>query len=250
MQPFNRSPQIKVTFKPIKGLSISAAAISQRDFSNSGPNGTSGEYLRNAEIPEVQLQLKSKLGENFMLGAIAGYKTISPRLVTDSLIANKELISSYNLSAFAKFKTDNFYLKFHSIYGQNLNNLLMLGGYMVNEIDVSNDARTYKNLSVFSIWSEMEYSFNNLSLGFFAGFVEAPDNKNAVDNQHVYGLGTNISSIYKWSPRIVYKKNKLKFGLELAATTANYLDQTINDVSIPAHEVTNYRTIFSTILFF
>lgn len=251
LQPFNRSPQIRLTYKPGPNLSIAAAAVSQRDFANSGPNGSSGDYLRNSGLPELQLQFISKLGDHFMFGATGGYKTIVPRLTTDSLIAHKETISSYNVSAFAKIKTDNFFLKLHGIYGQNLNNLLLLGGYMVDEVsDVNNDYRTYKNLSVFALWSEIEYKINNWGLAFFGGVVNAPDNKDAIGNANVYGLGTNISSLYKWEPRITYQKSKLMFGLELAATTAEYLEHQVNGITIPANSATNYRIIFLTMLKF
>lgn len=250
MQPFNRSPQIRFTYKPKGDLKMQVSLLSQRDFANSGPNGTSGEYLRNSGIPELQASVIGKLGKTVTAGIIGGYKTIVPRLETDSLIAHKETISSYNVSGFVKLKTRKYFIKLHTIYGQNLSNLLLLGGYGVDEVvDAGNDYRTYKNFHVFSTWTETGYKFNNLSIGFFAGYVSAPDHAE-IENSHYYGLGNNIASLYRWSPRMVYQKDNLKFGLEVAATTANYLEHEVSGRIIEKHSVTAYRYIFTTLLYF
>lgn len=247
-QPFSRAPQVRFFYTPSKELEVSLSALSQRDFSNHGPNGASGDYLRNSGIPEMQFSIVSRLNNGISMGAGVGYKTIVPRLLTDSLIAEKESISSYNLSGFLKYKNDNFYIKAHGIYGENLSNLLLIGGYGVESIDVATDARTYENYRSIAFWGETEYKVNNFGFGFFLGYVVAPDNKNrsAIN----YGLGTNIESLIRWSPRVVYKNGNLKFGLELATTTANYLDQTLNGTLVAAHAATDYRYIFTTQFYF
>jgi len=38
----------------------------------------------------------------------------------------------------------------------------------------------------------------------------------------VYGLGTNIASLYRISPRVIYNSGKMRFALEFEYTVANY----------------------------
>lgn len=247
--PFNRSPQIRLIYTPSTQFELSVSAVSQRDYTSSGPAGSSGDYLRNSGLPEFQFSIVSRLNNGFAFGTVVGYKTLVPRLLTDSLIAVKETISSYNLSGFVKYKTAHWQAKAHAIYGQDLSNLLILGGYGVDSINITNDVRTYKNYEAYGLWGETEYSLGDFSFGFFIAYVESPGNrrKNLKFN---YGFNTSIESLIRWSPRIVYKKENLKFGLELSATTANYLDQTLKGMLIPANKATNYRLVFTSLFNF
>ena len=75
-QPFSRNPQIRFINKFDK-IFISFTAASQRDFSSTGPNGTSSEYLRNSSIPILDINIKYK-DENIVAGLGANFKTLKP----------------------------------------------------------------------------------------------------------------------------------------------------------------------------
>ena len=245
IQPFSRAPQVRVTYTPSKSLELSLSALSQRDFSDRGPNGASGEYLRNSGIPEVQARLIVNSNNGLLAGVVGGFKTIVPRLKTDTNLAHKETASSYNIGGFAKYSNSNFFIKVYGTYGENLTNLLLIGGYGVKSIDPFTDFRTYKNTETTAVWSEVEYKIKNWATGFFFGHVKAPDHENKPDIY--YGFGNDLTSLTRWSPRITYTKNKLKFGVELATTSVKYADSIQDGQFISSHNITNYRYIFTTI---
>ncbi|MBS2100211.1 hypothetical protein [Carboxylicivirga linearis] len=245
IQPFSRAPQFRFTYTPSSKVELSLSALSQRDFSDRGPNGASGEYLRNAGIPEFQARLITSFENGIMAGVVGGYKTIAPRLKTDTGLAHKETASSYNIGGFAKYSNNRFLFKCYGTYGENLTNLLLIGGYGVKSIDPETDYRTYENSETLALWSEVEYKINEWSAGFFVGHVAAPDHENKPDVY--YGFANDLTSLTRWSPRIAYSKNKLKLGVELATTTVNYADMQQNDQFIASHNITNYRYLFTTI---
>ncbi len=247
----SRNPQMRFTFKPSKKLSLAAALLAQRDFASSGPNGNSSEYMKNSKIPEVQFQLMAKPSDKFVGGFTAGYKVIAPRIVTDSNYVYKETIGSYNFNIFTRYKGDKFDFKLQGIYGQNLNSLLVTGGYAVSEVNRQYDQRKYVNLHTFSAWTELAYKFNNFTAALFAGYTKNLGAKEDVATRtDVYGLGTNINYIYRISPRLVYTINKLKFAAELFTTAASYGDYDSDLSIINDEEVINHRILFSASLFF
>jgi hypothetical protein len=247
----SRNPQLRFTFKPTKKVSLMASVLSQRDFVSSGPDGNSSEYLKNSQIPEVQFQFMTKPSDKFVAGFTAGYKTLFPRLVTDSNYVYKESIGSYNFNLFSRYMGDKFDLKLQGIYGQNLNSLLLIGGYAVSEIDPQYDQRKYVNLHTFSAWTELVFKLNSVKLGLFAAYTKnlgAQEDLTAVND--VYGLGTNINYMYRISPRVIYEINKLKFSLELYTTAASYGDFDIDLSIVNDDEVINHRILFSAMLSF
>ncbi len=252
LHPLNRAPQVRFTYTPSERLALSASILSERDFTSTGPAGSSGEYLRNSGVPDMQLKVIAKPTETITLGAVGGYMIIAPRIVTEANVAHKETLGSYNMSAFAKYKTEHFYFKLHGFYGQNVNRFVMLGGYAVDQItDVTNDFRTYKNINTASVWSEVEYNTNNWYFGLFGGYMALDGNADL--STAVYGLGaSNVESLYRWSPRVAYKFKKLQFGLEVMATTANYMAHTdaASGIAVSAHAATSYRYLFNTMFYF
>ncbi|NJO91624.1 MAG: hypothetical protein HC831_23665 [Chloroflexia bacterium] len=168
----SRNPQLRFTYKPSEKISLMTSILSQRDFVSSGPDGNSSEYLKNSQIPEVQFQLMTKPSEKLIAGFTAGYKTLVPRLVTDSNYVYKETISSYNFNLFSRYIGDKFDLKLQGIYGQNLNSLLLIGGYAVSEINQQYDQRKYVNLHTFSVWTELIFKLNSIKLGLFAAYTK------------------------------------------------------------------------------
>ena len=80
-QPFSRNPQIRIS-QNFNNIIVNITAASQRDFANTGPNGTSSEYLRNSAIPLLDLQMMYK-SDDFVIGFGGDYKSIKPRLVSD-----------------------------------------------------------------------------------------------------------------------------------------------------------------------
>ena len=53
--PFSRSPQVRYDYTT-KGLTLTATALYQYQYTSYGPKGSSYDYARNAVVPEIYLQ--------------------------------------------------------------------------------------------------------------------------------------------------------------------------------------------------
>jgi len=216
-QPFARNPQIRLTQK-FNDLSFIIAAYSQRDFQSNGPDGYSSKYLRNSVFPGVHLQFQYKAGE-VLLGIGGGYKMLTPRIVTTKNYKTDELIGSFSALVFGKFKFDDIVWKLEGVYGQNLTDLTMLGGYGVKSLDTANGKETYTNTNIVSAWTDFSYT-KNIEVGLFAGIsvnLGADENFTAF-----YGRGANIANLIRVSPRFAIISGKTKIAFEIELTNAAY----------------------------
>lgn len=244
-QPFIRNPQIDYTYK-FGNFRILAAIVTQRDNTSSGPNRDydsnptlakyklSSDYLRDAVIPNVHLQLIYKNDHN-VAGLAADYKTIQPRryFYTPS---NKKIYTDNNLSTYAfagyyKYFTTDFNFKIKAIYGQNLTEHLLLGGYAVKSYD-SLTGEKYTPTNHLFLWTNAVYG-TKLQYGIFIGYAK---NLGTTDNTTgVYynfaDIDQNIASMLRIAPSFSVVANKFKISTELEYTSAEYGTADKNDKS-------------------
>jgi hypothetical protein len=222
-QPFSRNPQIRVT-QSLGGLKVIAVAAAQRDFQSYGPDANdksvqSSSYLRNSIIPNLHLQLQYKTGEN-ILGAGADYKKLTPRLATNKNIKTDEAINSFSAIGYMRLSLSPFTLKAEGVYGDNLADMLMLGGYAVKSIDTLTGYETYTNLGCYSVWGELIYG-NELEFAVFAGYSKNLGAKNNIDKKY-YSRVNNIDNLFRISPRIQWNSGNTRIATELEYTAAAY----------------------------
>jgi len=253
-QPFGRAPQVRLTQK-IGFLKLIAVANAQRDYA-SRYTGVTSTYLRNSSVPELSAQahLDFKNDNNtsqFIIGGGAGYKSIVPQIETSAGLATDEAVSGYSAIGFLKVVVSGITLKAEAIYGQNIPDVLSIGGFGVTSVDSVTGYTTYATLNTLSMWGELSANINNFEIGVFAGYSENKGANETITNE-LYGLGYNIESLYRISPRVSYKFEKLKFALEAEYTSANYGDGTYSSFGIPLNTVTadNMRILFSAYYFF
>lgn len=234
-QPFARHPQIRLTQK-MNRISLILAVAEQRDFTSTGPDGGNSKYLNNEVLPDLNMhwQYKGKWNEKneLLLGIGLEFKTIVPRLsfqydqfVNDGIdttyYAGDNKVSSYALSLYSKVKTPKIIWKAHVVYGSNMTEFAMLGGYAVSA--VPNPAQLkyeYTPTETFAVWSEIATN-GKIQAGLFGGFTS--NLGTAEDNLGVYySRGANIKSVYRISPRIVGNFEKLRISTELEYTVAEY----------------------------
>ncbi len=234
-QPFSRNPQIRLTQKFNK-MKLIVAATSQRDFSSNGPDGASPKYLSNAVLPDLNAHLQYSVLFNetneFLVGAGAEYKQLVPRLFSqgdknlkdgvDSIyVAGDEKISSFALTLYSKLRLKPITIKAYAILGGNLFDQVMLGGYAVSSLNVSNQmSYEYSPVKTMSLWTELSTN-GKTQVGIFAGYSKNIGTEN--DNTGVYySRGSNINYAYRVAPRIVFNREKLRISTELEYTSAQY----------------------------
>lgn len=252
-QPFSRNPQVRLT-QSFKDFKIIAAAVTQRDFQSFGPNPKdevvqSSSYLRNSVIPNLHLQLQyTKSGHIF--GAGVDYKKLTPRLSTSKNIKTNETIQSLATIGYLKLNLSPFTLKAQGTYGNNLTDLLMLGGYAVKSIDTLTGIETYTNLGCYSIWGELIYG-KEFELAIFAGYTK---NLGAEDNieKKYFSRVSNIHSLFRISPRIQWNSGKTRISTELEYTAANYGIPNDRNKGLVENTklISNTRVLFAIYYFF
>jgi hypothetical protein len=257
-QPFGRSPQVRFTynFGPAKFIAI---AHTQRDFQSAGPGGATSSYLRNSSMPEFSAQFHFGDGKNFLAGFGGGFKQIVPEFKTDSSYSSNERVSSFSSIAFLKVKTSPITFKLEGIYGQNMRDVLSIGGIARTELlDPARDIYAYSPLTTMSGWIDIQTNGEKFQFGIFGGYSQNLGTVDDINNEIIegdadflFGLGTSIQSIYRVSPRIVFNAKPVRLAFETEYTVAQY-GSAIDNNGIPDDltQADNLRFLFAVYYFF
>ncbi len=250
--PFGRNPQIRLSHK-LGDIKLVAVANAQRDYSNRGPAGTSGQYLRNSFLPELSGIINYKT-DNFVSSIGGAFKHIVPQLVTDQGLATNKSMLSYSAFGFIKLKTSGLTFKLKGIYGQNTPDYLNISGFAVTDYDSTTGYQEYEPISNFSAWTDISSNGKKWQVGVFGGYTESLGTKSDIVGD-IYGLGVqqnaHVSSLYRVSPRLVHNTGKLRFSGELEYTTANYgTSFDTKNVALTTEAVSNLRVLFGVYYFF
>ena len=254
--PFNRSPQVRYNYTPIKGLTFTASALYQYQYGSLGLDGkTSNTYSRNALVPELFVGMTAK-GKYLTGGFGLNGSTIAPRVTAlldeekpESIIRVNERLTSYSAMVFGSLKVNYLTIRAKAMYGQNTSHMQQPTGFGVIGIRKSNHAYVYDPMQLGSAWLTMMYG-NKLRYGFFAGWM-----KNFGTANHHYELtpvvrnNTGMDQAYRFSPIVTYKVQNMQIGLEYEHTATAYgeykkstLDYKLTDGTIVnTHWVANHR---------
>ena len=246
-QVFNRSPQLRVTHKLSEHLDLIAAAVYQFKYANSGPNGKSYEYQRNAIVPNLHAQLQY-YDANWVVGAGIDWKMIQPRTFTtgtSGTFKTSKKLSTVAVLAYLKYTHDKFELKAKSMYGQNVCESLLPSGYAVASVNSSTGAETYTPFNHCYNWINVTYG-KEWKAGLFIGYLK---NFGTSDNPagDIYGFATDLDMAYKISPQLIYTYKNFMFGWEMSLNTAAYGTNDLDDKAkvINTENVSNFRNMVS-----
>jgi len=247
-QPFSRNPQIRFSYSS-QGFKFIFAALSQRDFTSSGPDGFSSSYLRNAILPNLHAQVQySNNGNLFGIGV--DYKKLIPRLSTTKKIVTDNSISSFSAIGYTKLNIDPVVIKAEAVIGNNLADHLMLGGYAVKSINTATGSEEYSSIESYSMWGEISTG-KEIEYALFAGFS---NNLGANDNLvgSYYGRGLNIENLFRISPRIQWNSGKTRIATELEYTSAFYgTPNNLNKGKVEnSKSISNLRLLLAVFYFF
>ena len=230
--PFNRSPQVRYNYAPMKGLSFTAAALYQYQYGSVGLDGkTSNTYSRNALVPELFVGMTAK-GKHLTGGFGVNASTIAPRVTADpnpyndfSAILVDERLVSYSAMAFGSLKVDDLTVRAKATYGQNTSHMQQPTGFGIVEV-FDNGTFDYESMQLGSAWITMMYG-KKLRYGFFAGWLK---NYGSVGKNFVSDFSENfvvrnnkgLDQAYRFSPIVTYKVQNMTIGLEYEYTAAAY----------------------------
>lgn len=251
-QAFNRSPQIKVTHSLSQNLSLIGAAIYQYQYVSRGPSGKTNQYQLDAVVPNLHAQLQFD-NSTWVTGFGLDWKMIQPRTQTEGtegVFRAAEQLGTVAMIAYLKYAKDKFMFKTNLLYGQNVHDYLLPGGYAVASTDPRTGAETYTPSNNIYNWVNFMYG-GNWKVGFFAGWQKNLGfSENPVGT--IYGIATDTDMIYRVAPSLRYIYKNFTFGVEASITTALYgdINRTDKGKVENTESVTNFRNMFSVIYAF
>ncbi len=245
-QPFARNPQIRFTYK-LNDLRFAFTLGAERDFTSLGPKGATNEYLRNSKIPLIGFSILKNF-ENNLLGIAGEYKSLLPEPVSQANYRNRNRVNSFAGLVHGKIIFNDLTIKGEVIYGSNLSDYVMMGGYAVKSEDPITKIKEYTPLRYFTYWLDVYYG-TNLQFGLFVARTKNMGSKDEIKGDY-YARGTDIDYLLRISPRVSYKEGNVKFALEYEYTKAGYGKNDKNGKVYDISDVANNRIMFGAYYFF
>jgi hypothetical protein len=258
---YNRSPQLRYTYHT-QSTDFIMYAGSQVDFVSDGPIGLSSTYIRNALIPNLHFQIKHFFDDH-VIGTGIDYQRISPRIVSNKGYKVHEMLSSLTGTWYLGLNWPKVIIKNTLLFGGNVSNYGLIGGYAV-EKDTTNlitGKQKYTNTRTLTAWSDFTFlPFHYVEPGFFIGIGKNFGSAHQIERDRVdefglpirtiYGLGNDIDTVFRISPRVRVNINNITFAGEIEYTRAAYGNLTSHGHATNLSPVANTQFLFSTFLFF
>ena len=244
---FKRSPMVLVDYGVGGGLTLSAAAIWQMQYNSAGPAGQSANYIKYGCTPELYLGLSYKEG-GFLARAGVDMLSIKPRRYDEAGTKKvSDRITTLTPYVYLQYSEDKLMLRAKSTFAQAGEHLNFNGGYGVSAIN-SDGSWDYTPTRNSSSWVSVRYG-KKLQGVFFAGYVKNFGTaEDLVDASMLYfskNSFSNLNSLWRITPTVVYNLGKMQFALEYELTSAQYGKFGASDKSALAtqdlHWVTNNR---------
>lgn len=234
--PFSRTPLASLDYKLTDGLSLTAAAIWQMQYTSTGPNGGTADYIKRSGIPEAYLGLSCKSG-NFLARVGGDVLAIKPYADKDGLS------TTWNAFAYAQYVNDSWSVKNKLTYANDGSHFNMIGGYGVT--DENKDGVSFAATRNVSDWFSVLYKgWGRWRPCLFLGYTRMMGAPEIVDHNSFYGKlnADKVGQIYRIQPEITYNIGKLALGMEYMMTSVQYGNadnymRVVNDL----HWVSNHR---------
>lgn len=240
-QPFNRSPQIRLTQKVGDKLSMLASASYQMQYMNQGPVGPSVSYMKTGLLPSLHIGMDYKTKN-----IVAGFG-----LDGKSLNINNVRFNSGAAVVYAGFTNKKFQVRAKTVLGQNMCDYLMVGGYGLSK-DATDSKADYTNFTSTTSWLSVAYG-SKVQVGIYGGFLENLGSRKELlltsGKVTAYGNGNYdaaqllLSKLYRIAPHITYNLPNFRLGFEYELTNATYGTIQTNGKVINPYDVNNHRAL-------
>lgn len=227
-QTFSRNPQVRLTTKG--AVKFMATIFTERDFK------TRGASVSQSGMPQVHAQLQFGSADKVLGGVGINHKTARPAL-------GEENLNSTAFIGYLRANLGEVTWKVQSTYGQNMTDLLQVGGFGTNS------KGEFINNKTFSAWSEFNGDFTeSVEWGIFGGITKNGGFGEAVTFNSSNGFLGTVESAFRVSPRIGWKSGKLILGIEGEYTNAQYGSIDGNgDIVTSGDAVNNFRLLTTAI---
>jgi hypothetical protein len=262
--PFSRTPQIKMDAQLGKYFTLTASALWQMQYTSTGPEGASANYIKYAYTPECYLGLSYHPNTNVLLRAGVDLLSIAPRH-TGSVLNNQgqevkvkvsDRITTFSPFLYLQYKHKDFSLKAKTVFVEAGEHMNLNGGYGISRIN-EDDSWEYTPTRNSSSWVSLTYGKQVKGI-LFAGYVRNFGTKDALatnaagDIQGFYfskNSFTNMNRLWRLSPTVLFTWGKFQLGAEYEITSAQYgknLKASNGLAETDLHWVTNHKVQIMT----
>jgi hypothetical protein len=208
-------------------------------------------------------------GKEFLVGVAGNFKRLIPRLVSDSGYKTTEGINSVAGMAYIKFGFPKVVVKAAGLYGQNMYDYTMIGGYSMDAVGPEEKAFvSYLNITTMDVWAEVMTTGKKIQGGLFMGYsknygINSKDLLNETVTGPYYSRGKDVSGpaskgfqdddidyLYRISPRIIFNAGKFRIAPEIEYTVAGYGNADGQGRVNDAKPVGNFRFLLGVYYFF
>lgn len=253
---FSRTPLLQYEYKAAPALTLTAMAIWQMQYASNGPAGKSASYIKWGNTPEFYAGVNVTSG-GFLMRLGVNVLSIKPRLYDAAGKFTSDRITTMSPFLYIQWKKDAFSVKFKSIFAEAGEHINLNGGYGISAIN-PDGSYAYTPSRNSSNWLSLKYSPGKVDFIMFAGYVKNFGTKQALvmpagatqESDYYWFSGnsfSNLNSMFRLTPAVVYNLGKLALGLEYELTSAEYGDKT-QGLSLDSglyekdlHWVTNHR---------
>ena len=253
---FSRTPLLQYEYKAAPALTLTAMAIWQMQYASNGPAGKSASYIKWGNTPEFYAGVNVTSG-GFLMRLGVNVLSIKPRLYDAAGKFTSDRITTMSPFLYIQWKKDAFSVKFKSIFAEAGEHINLNGGYGISAIN-PDGSYAYTPSRNSSNWLSLKYSPGKVDFIMFAGYVKNFGTKQALvmpagatqESDYYWFSGnsfSNLNSMFRLTPAVVYNLGKLALGLEYELTSAEYGDKT-QGLSLDSglyekdlHRVTNHR---------
>ena len=264
--PFSRTPLFLVGYE-FGDFSVDLAAIWQMQYTSAGPDlstsdghvygvgsSASADYIKYGKTPEIYLGINYD-NDGFLARLGVDMLSIKPRHINAAGVALSDRITTFNPYLYLQYSDDDFTVKAKTVFAQGGEHMNLNGGYAVTASSMDNGlldpsaSWNYTPTRNSSSWISLKYG-RALQGVLFAGYVKNfGTSEEIVSPDYLYfskNSYSNMNSMWRVTPTVLYNLGKLTFGLEYDITGVQYGDFGGDDAKFGLatenlHWITNHR---------
>lgn len=261
--PYARSPQLMFETSFLKRLTFTAGALYPMEFTPTGPQGPSADYVKYGLIPELYAGL-SYSSKNFTARAGVDFLSLKPRWRTTSTTPwtdkgtdVSDRISMFSPMLYLEYSKGLFKVNAKSVLASGGDHLRLMGGYAAYN---KGDEYNYKYTPLRSTTSFVSASYGDQwQVMLLAGFMKALGTSRTLiadvqtgytnpDNIYYFEGGfKNIRHIIRLAPAVAFNLDRLTVAVEYNGTCVDYGDlNALNSYGIAdqdTHLIINHRVL-------
>ena len=241
---FNRSPQVTMDANLGKHFTITGSFIYQMQYTSTGPDGSSANYMKYGILPEVYAGLSYRTG-GFLAKAGVSLLSIKPRNTGVMAVAGSpevkvdDRMTALSPFLYLQYKYKTLTVKAKTIYGSAADYLNLVSGYGIISMSDPDGHYDYAATHTSSSWVSVSVG-KKLQGMFMAGYIAnlgaTKDFVDTGDNYYFFAKdGQNfkrMAQAFRLVPTIAYNIGKFTLGLEYEVTAAQFGDNLNPDGSV------------------